>query len=142
MIVSLSLRRLGIGSWDGVCTIHKDTPLIEAMKTFLAKRVSALPLLNADGRVVDIYAKFDAINLAADKTYNDLDATVFDALSHRSDVRYFLTIKFLIVFSSSIFYPFFIGHSVSFYIILDWCIFYVLNLRHFRNQDFLVKKDK
>lgn len=36
--------------------------------------------------MVDIYAKFDAINLAADKTYNNLDETVFEALKHRSDV--------------------------------------------------------
>jgi CBS domain-containing protein len=62
-----------------------DTPLIDAMKIFLQKRVSALPLLDGEGRVVDIYAKFDAINLAADKTYNNLDQTVLEALKQRSD---------------------------------------------------------
>jgi 5'-AMP-activated protein kinase regulatory gamma subunit len=55
------------------------------MKIFLSKRVSALPLLDSDGRVVDIYAKFDAIQLAADKSYTNLDATVYEALQHRSD---------------------------------------------------------
>ncbi|KAL3085177.1 hypothetical protein niasHS_010246 [Heterodera schachtii] len=78
-------KELGIGSWGDICTISKDTPLIEAMKIFLAKRVSALPLLDSDGRVVDIYAKFDAINLAADKTYDKLDVTVFEALQQRSE---------------------------------------------------------
>lgn len=47
-------KELGIGSWDNICTISKDTPLIEAMKIFLSKRVSALPLLDADGRVKKI----------------------------------------------------------------------------------------
>lgn len=37
------------------------------------------------GCVVDIYAKFDAINLARERTYNNLDVTVFSALKHRTD---------------------------------------------------------
>jgi 5'-AMP-activated protein kinase regulatory gamma subunit len=78
-------KELGIGSWGNICTISMDTPLIEALKIFLEKRVSALPLLDSEGRVVDIYAKFDAINLAADKTYNNLDVTVYEALQHRSE---------------------------------------------------------
>jgi 5'-AMP-activated protein kinase regulatory gamma subunit len=78
-------KELNIGSWGDICTISKDTLLIDALKIFLEKRVSALPLLDADGQVVDIYAKFDAINLAADKSYNNLDVTVHEALKHRSD---------------------------------------------------------
>jgi 5'-AMP-activated protein kinase regulatory gamma subunit len=78
-------KELGIGSWGEISTISKDTLLIDALKIFLQKRVSALPLLDSEGRVVDIYAKFDAINLAADKTYNNLDETVYEALKHRSD---------------------------------------------------------
>uniref|UniRef100_A0A1I8BSJ3 5'-AMP-activated protein kinase subunit gamma-2 n=1 Tax=Meloidogyne hapla TaxID=6305 RepID=A0A1I8BSJ3_MELHA len=78
-------KELGIGSWENICTISKSTPLIEAMKTFLSKRVSALPLIDTDGKVVDIYAKFDVINLAADKTYDKLDVTVYEALKQRSE---------------------------------------------------------
>uniref|UniRef100_A0AC34G8Q9 CBS domain-containing protein n=1 Tax=Panagrolaimus sp. ES5 TaxID=591445 RepID=A0AC34G8Q9_9BILA len=78
-------KELGIGTWGDISTISMDTPLIDALKIFLEKRVSALPLLDSEGRVVDIYAKFDAINLAADKTYNNLDVSVFDALRHRDE---------------------------------------------------------
>lgn len=78
-------KELGIGSWGDISTISMNTPLIDALKIFLEKRVSALPLLDSEGRVVDIYAKFDAINLAADKTYNNLDVTVYEALKQRSD---------------------------------------------------------
>lgn len=80
-----SPKELGIGAWEDICTINKDTPLIEAMRIFLTKRVSALPVIDNEGHVVDIYAKFDAINLAADKTYNNLDVTVYEALQHRSE---------------------------------------------------------
>lgn len=37
------------------------------------------------GVVVDIYAKYDAINLARERTFNNLDVTVQDALQHRRD---------------------------------------------------------
>ncbi|XP_016097684.1 5'-AMP-activated protein kinase subunit gamma-1-like isoform X2 [Sinocyclocheilus grahami] len=36
------------------------------------------------GKVVDIYSKFDVINLAAEKMYNNLDISVTQALMHRS----------------------------------------------------------
>lgn len=32
-----------------------------ALHKFIDRRVSALPLVDADGRLVDIYAKFDVI---------------------------------------------------------------------------------
>uniref|UniRef100_A0A0N5B9X3 5'-AMP-activated protein kinase subunit gamma-1 n=1 Tax=Strongyloides papillosus TaxID=174720 RepID=A0A0N5B9X3_STREA len=79
-------KELGIGCWENVISISVDTPLIEALQIFLKKRVSALPLIDKDGRVVDIYAKFDAINLCSDKAYINLDITVSDALSHRNDL--------------------------------------------------------
>lgn len=34
---------------------------------------------------MDIYARFDVINLAAEKTYNNLDVTVKQALQHRAE---------------------------------------------------------
>ena len=37
------------------------------------------------GRLVDIYAKFDVINLAAEKTYSNLDITLKEANKHRNE---------------------------------------------------------
>ncbi|KAL4002889.1 CBS domain family protein [Acanthocheilonema viteae] len=76
---------LGIGTWNNVLTITQNTPLIDIMGIFLSKRVSALPVLDENGKVVDIYAKFDAINLAANKSYIDLDVTAQEALRYRVD---------------------------------------------------------
>ncbi|KFD53458.1 hypothetical protein M513_05722 [Trichuris suis] len=82
--MSKSPKELGIGTWSNIHTVKKDTKLIEALRKFLELRVSALPVIDDDNRVVDIYAKFDVINLAADKAYNNLDVTVQEALKHRS----------------------------------------------------------
>ncbi|KAK7879548.1 hypothetical protein WMY93_033738 [Mugilogobius chulae] len=80
-----SLEELGVGTYSNIAYIHPDTPLYTALSLFTHRRVSALPVVDYSGKVVDIYSKFDVIgNLAAEKTYNNLDVTVTQALKHRS----------------------------------------------------------
>ncbi|KAK2859762.1 hypothetical protein Q5P01_004382 [Channa striata] len=79
-----TLEELGVGTYANIAYIHPDTPLITALSVFTHRRVSALPVVDHKGKVVDIYSKFDVINLAAEKTYNNLDVTVTQALRHRS----------------------------------------------------------
>ncbi|CAN9506203.1 unnamed protein product [Ophioblennius macclurei] len=79
-----TLEELGVGTFANIAFIHPDTPLITALSVFTHRRVSALPVVDRNGKVVDIYSKFDVINLAAEKTYNNLDLTVTQALQHRS----------------------------------------------------------
>ncbi|KAL4624618.1 5'-AMP-activated protein kinase subunit gamma-2 isoform X1 [Arapaima gigas] len=79
-----TLEELGIGTYRNIAFIHPDTPIIKALNTFVERRVSALPVVDDSGKVVDIYSKFDVINLAAEKTYNNLDLSVTQALQHRS----------------------------------------------------------
>ncbi|XP_075447352.1 5'-AMP-activated protein kinase subunit gamma-1 isoform X1 [Ascaphus truei] len=82
--VSQTLKELGIGTYENIALVHTNTPVYVALGTFVQRGVSALPVVDESGRVVDIYSKFDVINLAAEKTYNNLDITVTKALGHRS----------------------------------------------------------
>ncbi|KAG7317745.1 hypothetical protein KOW79_018780 [Hemibagrus wyckioides] len=79
-----TLEELGIGTYSNIAFIHPNTPIIKALSIFVERRVSALPVVDESGKVVDIYSKFDVINLAAEKTYNNLDISVTQALMHRS----------------------------------------------------------
>uniref|UniRef100_A0AAY4CR96 CBS domain-containing protein n=1 Tax=Denticeps clupeoides TaxID=299321 RepID=A0AAY4CR96_9TELE len=79
-----TLEELGVGTYSNIAFIHPDTPIIKALCIFVERRVSALPVVDESGKVVDIYSKFDVINLAAEKTYNNLDISVTQALQHRS----------------------------------------------------------
>uniref|UniRef100_A0A4D5RZX4 Putative 5'-amp-activated protein kinase gamma subunit n=2 Tax=Ixodes TaxID=6944 RepID=A0A4D5RZX4_IXOSC len=81
--LDLTLRELKIGTYENIATTKPSTPLIVALHQFIKRRVSALPVVDDRGKVVDIYAKFDVINLAAEKTYNNLDITIKKALEHR-----------------------------------------------------------
>ncbi|XP_023933008.1 5'-AMP-activated protein kinase subunit gamma isoform X4 [Lingula anatina] len=78
-----SLGELKIGTYENIATATYETPIIKALNTFVERRVSALPVVDKDGKVIDIYAKFDVINLAAEKSYNNLEVSIADALKHR-----------------------------------------------------------
>ncbi|XP_030054117.1 5'-AMP-activated protein kinase subunit gamma-2 isoform X4 [Microcaecilia unicolor] len=82
--MKMNLEELGIGTYHNIAFIYPHTPIIKALNIFVERRVSALPVVDESGKVVDIYSKFDVINLAAEKTYNNLDITVTQALQHRS----------------------------------------------------------
>ncbi|XP_068068712.1 5'-AMP-activated protein kinase subunit gamma-1 isoform X3 [Anomalospiza imberbis] len=79
-----TLEELKIGTYSNIAVVGTSTPIYVALGIFVQHRVSALPVVDDSGRVVDIYSKFDVINLAAEKTYNNLDVTVTRALQHRS----------------------------------------------------------
>jgi len=80
-----SILDLKIGTYNDVEVAYEETPIIEALHKFVYKRVSALPIVDKEGRLIDIYAKFDVINLAAEKTYSNLDVTLKTANQHRNE---------------------------------------------------------
>lgn len=84
-----TLEELSIGTFNGVITAKTTTPVIEALNMFVNHRISAVPVVDPEGKVVNIYAKFDVINLAAEKTYNNLDITLEQALQHRHGESWF-----------------------------------------------------
>ncbi|XP_050360527.1 uncharacterized protein LOC126780259 [Nymphalis io] len=79
------LRDVRIGTLKDIETATEETSIIEALRKFVNRRVSALPLIDTEGRLKDIYAKFDVINLAAEKTYNNLDVSLKKANEHRNE---------------------------------------------------------
>lgn len=83
--MSKTLAELKIGTYENIETATEDTTIIVALKQFIERRISALPIIDPEGRLIDIYAKFDVINLAAEKTYDNLDVTLKQALNHRNE---------------------------------------------------------
>nr|XP_043871485.1 5'-AMP-activated protein kinase subunit gamma-1 isoform X2 [Solea senegalensis] len=77
------IKELGIGTFRNIATVQETASLYEALSIFVDRRVSALPVVNERGKVVALYSKFDVINLAAQKSYNNLDITMQEAVSRR-----------------------------------------------------------
>ncbi|XP_074595200.1 SNF4/AMP-activated protein kinase gamma subunit [Brevipalpus obovatus] len=78
-----TIEELQIGTYDNIAVTTMNTPLIRVLQMFIERRVSALPIVDDKGRVIDIYAKFDVFNLAAEKTCSNLDIPLKKALEHR-----------------------------------------------------------
>ena len=62
---------------------EESTTVIEALNRFVNNGVSALPIVDEEGRLTNIYSKFDVINLAATKSYDDLEITLKEATQHK-----------------------------------------------------------
>lgn len=67
--MAATIKDLGIGTLKNVAAVSEDTPLISVLNIFSERRVSALPVIDSEGTVLDIYVKTDAIMLARDRTY-------------------------------------------------------------------------
>ncbi|CAF1577689.1 unnamed protein product, partial [Adineta ricciae] len=83
--MSKTLEELSVGTYDNMHIIGEDTTVIEALNYFVKYRISALPVVDAQRKLVNIYSKFDVIGLAADKTYTNLNMTISEALSFRKE---------------------------------------------------------
>nr|ALV82311.1 protein kinase A [Gecarcinus lateralis]QCY49091.1 AMP-activated protein kinase gamma subunit [Gecarcinus lateralis] len=84
-ILHKTLKEMDIGTYNNIETAREDTLIIQALNKFVERRISALPIVDADGKLVDIYAKFDVINLAAEGTYSNLDVTLRKANEYRNE---------------------------------------------------------
>jgi len=81
--MNFSLEEVDVGTYSNIELIELDAKVIDAMRKLVDRRVSALPVVDENGKLVDIYSKFDIFNLAAEKLYDNLDMTVKEALQYR-----------------------------------------------------------
>uniref|UniRef100_A0A670YL47 CBS domain-containing protein n=1 Tax=Pseudonaja textilis TaxID=8673 RepID=A0A670YL47_PSETE len=79
-----TIQELGIGTFRDIAVVLDSAPVYTALEIFVDRRVSALPVVNEKGTVVGLYSRFDVIHLAAQKSYNNLDISVGEALKQRS----------------------------------------------------------
>ncbi|KAG8004655.1 5'-AMP-activated protein kinase subunit gamma-2, partial [Nibea albiflora] len=77
---------LGIGTFRNIATVQQTATLYEALSIFVERRVSALPVVDEQGRSFKIFVikELRLLNLAAQKTYNNLDMTMMEAVSRRT----------------------------------------------------------
>ncbi|KGL77747.1 5'-AMP-activated protein kinase subunit gamma-3, partial [Tinamus guttatus] len=79
-----TVQELCVGTFRDVAVVPESAPIYTALEIFVDRRVSALPVVNDAGQVVGLYSRFDVIHLAAQKTYNNLDISVREALRRRT----------------------------------------------------------
>jgi CBS domain-containing protein len=96
----LTLRNLGIGTYvhatpgsntpDGhnpyspIATATLTTPVFDVVHMFSERSISAVPIIDEDGVVVNLYETVDVITLVRLGAYQSLDLTISEALNQRS----------------------------------------------------------
>jgi 5'-AMP-activated protein kinase regulatory gamma subunit len=55
------ISELKLGTFENIKTIRTTTPITEALNIFVSFKVSALPVVDENDRLVNIYSKFDVI---------------------------------------------------------------------------------
>uniref|UniRef100_A0A8P4KEU9 CBS domain-containing protein n=1 Tax=Dicentrarchus labrax TaxID=13489 RepID=A0A8P4KEU9_DICLA len=78
------ISEVAIGTFRQIATVQESASVYEALSIFVERRVSALPVVNEQGKVVALYSRFDVINLAAQKNYNNLNMTMQEAIASRA----------------------------------------------------------
>ncbi|KDR85049.1 hypothetical protein GALMADRAFT_53799 [Galerina marginata CBS 339.88] len=95
----LSLRRLKIGTYvaqspqdvpEGqnpyhpIATATLNTPVFDVVHMFSERSISAVPIINEEGIVVNLYETVDVITLVRLGAYQSLDLKISEALNQRS----------------------------------------------------------
>jgi len=81
---SIPIQTIGVGTYEDVKQLRYDSKLLQAMECFAKTKISAIPIVDDELKVVDIYARFDVITLASRGKYNDMDMTIRECLQLRS----------------------------------------------------------
>lgn len=95
-ILGHPIGTLNVGTWasieagahGGIHTVGLDTPLSAALHLLTTVDVGALPVVDANGVVQEVYCKSDIMALALDSAYQTIDwdkTTISQALTHVYD---------------------------------------------------------
>jgi len=98
--LNLSLRKLKIGTYvhssspsdvpEGhnpyypIATASLNTPVFDVVHMFSERAISAVPIIDEEGVVVNLYETVDVITLVRLGAYQSLDLTISEALNQRS----------------------------------------------------------
>ena len=83
-VLEMPIRTAGVGCHDPsrVVTVRNTAPLIEVLHALVRANISSVPIVDAEGRVVDVYSRQDAMYLTRIKKLSTahLNATVVEVL--------------------------------------------------------------
>ncbi|KAK0071322.1 hypothetical protein PV325_013103, partial [Microctonus aethiopoides] len=85
LFVKKKLDELRIGTYDNIQTVTENTTLLSVLKKFVYHQISAVPVVDDNGKLINIYSKTDVINLITNETCYNFDATLKTAIRHRND---------------------------------------------------------
>ena len=85
--ITIKELKCGVMDLSLLKTISYETSLIKALEILSNSQISGIPIVDENNVLLDVYSRSDVLYLALDKTYNNLDMSVKQALTNHIKFR-------------------------------------------------------
>ncbi|KAI8814014.1 hypothetical protein BJ742DRAFT_746718 [Cladochytrium replicatum] len=90
--MSKTVGELKIGTYGNIAVASPTSQIVDVLRLFIKHKISAVPIVDENNNVLDVYEKIDVLALAKDGSYSNLEVPVKDALVKRSPAIHTCTI--------------------------------------------------
>ncbi|CCC13263.1 hypothetical protein SMACR_07041 [Sordaria macrospora] len=85
MLLKKPVREIGLGTYTDLATATMNSSVLDVIHLMVKYNISAVPIVDKDNRVLNLFEAVDVIPCIKGGAYDELTATVGDALSQRAE---------------------------------------------------------
>ncbi len=85
VMLKKTVREIGLGSYNNLRTARMDDAVLSVIHTMVEQNISAVPVVDADNHVLNVFEAVDVIPCIKGGVYDDLQDSIGDALSKRAE---------------------------------------------------------
>ncbi|KAM7195971.1 hypothetical protein V8F33_006422 [Rhypophila sp. PSN 637] len=85
MLLKKPVRELGLGTYTNLATATMNSCVLDVIHLMVKHNISAVPIVDRDNKLLNVFEAVDVIPCIKGGAYDELSASVGDALSKRAD---------------------------------------------------------
>ncbi|KAL2135073.1 hypothetical protein VTI74DRAFT_9889 [Chaetomium olivicolor] len=85
ILLKKPVREIGLGTYTNLATATMNSSVLEVIHLMVKHNISAVPILDKDDKVLNVFEAVDVIPCIKGGAYDELASSVGDALSKRAD---------------------------------------------------------
>ncbi|KAK0720453.1 hypothetical protein B0H67DRAFT_484809 [Lasiosphaeris hirsuta] len=85
MLLKKPVGELGLGTYTNMATATMSSSVLDVIHLMVKHNISAVPIINKDYKLLNVFEAVDVIPCIRGGAYDELSATVGDALSNRAE---------------------------------------------------------
>jgi len=85
MLLKKPVREIGLGTYTDLVTASMSNSVLDVIHLMVKHNISAVPIIDSEGKVLNVFEAVDVIPCIRDGLYEELTASVGDALSLRPE---------------------------------------------------------
>jgi 5'-AMP-activated protein kinase, regulatory gamma subunit len=85
VMLKKSVREIGLGTYSNLQTAHMGDSVLDVIHVMVGHNISAVPIVDANNRVLNVFEAVDVIPCIKGGVYDDLQSSIGEALSKRAE---------------------------------------------------------